>query len=1171
MSVRESLSKYLQRRRPALLKRLRATLRGAQDMEEVRHGLELSVSEVDHVLFLLAEHIAAPRDKRVFEQAAILAARSRETGLGPSQLRRIAESYRQIALRSVARHFADDPHKGAALELLESALEELESLLASSLALSLAREGLGAAHTGDTSYGKYFSLIEHASEAIISFRPIVGTIIDVNAQAQRLLGRSREQLLGTPFVDLFPDEHREQARWLVSQKEGASLRLEDMSVRRGALVSGSAAPDTTTGSSRSGDSEGDSEADAQPWRQPAQNTAGAGWEAGWSSLPDEYPVGRRGAPSMRQEVPVSMSCTWIPVEGQVIAQAILRDVTQLRQVQRELESYAVQLEERVAARTRELQQSEERYRALFLQEQRRAQHLSLINEVQRCALDQREAEPFLHCCAKAIQGHFRSCDVSFFQLEHQQPQPEPGLFVRRPSGEGAHASEELVCVAQAGGHGLSVPVGGRHPLWLGLIGQAAQQGQTLHRSDENLSGDVEQAPGVYRAARAEMCVPVSFESVTMGVLAVQSEEPVAFDARDAVALQTAAAIIASHLHSSRLFREMGELNTFHQSLVNTMSHSLMVVDQSGRMEVVNERLCATLSLERAQLLGQPMTRVFGDSVIRKHGLDEAIHDVTGQGPPREVPEVQVWTPDGTAVFDLRIFRVSFRGEPKAVLLLINITQRWRKTHQLQLMHEISRFFQASLDIDRVLHTVLTCITAGSSLGFNRAFVLLRDDASEPASDGTARPSTGVMRGNALRGAMALGPASPEEAGRVWNEISQQNPSLQEILAVASDVDLSTRSPLQEATRRIGFDLDNPALQVLAGIVREGRATCIASHEFFSQGVELSPEHAAQLEEARQLFIAPQMAIAPLFAKERVVGIVLADNLYSGAHIDNDDVQLLDTLAQQAGLTIDNALTYQALQKAQRGLVSAEKLAAVGEMAARVSHEIRNPLATIGGFARSVLRKPEDQAGVERKVGIIVSEVARLEELLGDLLDMARPRHLNWEAHSLNEVVSHALLLADADIKGAGVIVEKRFDAELPPIQLDRSRLLQAVLNIVRNGAQAMADRHKHEDGAQAVLEVGTRIVDRSGPTVEITIRDHGVGISPRAVKQIFDPFFSTKVSGSGLGLAVTRRILQDHGGDIEVESQEGQGTTFFLRFPLRTAQEPEEAASDAAEAASEAH
>lgn len=1033
-------------------------------------------------------------------------------------------------------------------------------------------------HTARPGEAHYFSLLDNASEAIISFRAGEGRILEANAQAERLLGRPRDELVGAPFVDLFAPEHRDAVAWLVTQQDGAPLRLEDLSIRRPARPAPPAKHHEDRGPSAQGDS------------FPASK---------WQSAPDPFrvpeleleaadgPSGRRGASPQRDEVPVSLSCNWIPVDGLVVAQAILRDATATRQAQRDLESYAVQLEESVEARTRELQQSEERYRALFLQEQRRGLHLALINKVQQCALGGSDLDTFPHCCTLCIQEHFKRGDASFFLVDSSlpwsaldtstsasAPSGPPSILLtttRAPSTLGEEF--DLVCVAQAGGHGLAAPPGTRVSSRAGLIGEAARRGEVLHRA--GIGERVEMLPGVFRATKFEVAAPIMHDGRVLGVLSVQSEEPLAFDSREEEALGTAANIIASHLHSSRLFREIGELNAFHQTLINTMLHVLMVVDESGRLEIVNERLCTVFSVEREQILGQPFASVLGEDVIQAYHLDQVIEQVAQDGNSREIPEVHARTPDGAAVFDLRIFRVFFRGEPKAVILAINITIRWRKAHQLQLMHEIGRFFQASLDIDTLLHTVLTCITAGSSLGFNRAFVLLRDSYWQ------AREGQPEGDGDILLGAMALGPSSGEEAWRIWSELSQRNPTLDEILSV-SQSQRSPASPLQHATRGLSFDLDEPVLQVLASIVREGRAALVHPCDLFPLEEDQHDEHCRQaaqvlaestasaqatrlaMQAARKLFVAHEMAIAPLLSKDGVIGVVLADNLYSQDPINEDDVQLLDTLAQQAGLNIDNALAYQALQKAQRGLVNAERLAAVGDMAARVSHEIRNPLATIGGFARMVLKKPDQADKVKRNVGVIVDEVTRLEELLSDLLDMARPRQLQWEPHNANEVVSHALLLADADIKAAGVTVHKQLAPEMPLLLLDRSRLLQAILNIVRNGAQAMADKSggkgnnegastsEGSEGAPSVITVSTRLdLQAEPPTLEIAVRDEGVGISERARKQIFNPFFSTKVSGSGLGLAVTRRILQDHGGDIQVESQENVGTTFYLRIPAR--------------------
>ena len=786
----------------------------------------------------------------------------------------------------------------------------------------------------------------------------------------------------------------------------------------------------------------------------------------------------------------------------------------------------------------QLRASEERYRTLFLQEQRRARHLSLINEVQKCALATREIGPFLPQVTRAIGSHFPDCDVAFYlsrslslglwetplpavpQVQGADPtDSDSGSMSDEPwhggawngnwsTGDGA-AEHDLVVVASCGEYGLCPPVGARRS------------------PDEQGS--------VSPAARSFLDVPVILEGEEIGLISVQSREAEVLDARDVAALHTAGAIIAAHVQNSRLFRHMSEINAFNQSLLDSMLHSMMVVDERGLIQFVNERLLKISGKTRVELRRQPLETVFGETPAYHHNLRGAISQVLESGQGQELPEVHIWTPDGPQIFDLRLFRVFFRGHAETAILLINLTERWRKTYQLQLTHEIGRLFQESLDIERVLSTILTCITAGNALGFNRAFVFLLDE-----------------NGTRLEGRMALGPSSPEEAARIWGEISQRELSLDEILE-STEGTPGTLSPLQEHTQQLGMALDSPCFPALMRAIELKSALALRHSELiapdcYSDQPAASPRDVQDARAVADLLSAYEMTLAPLIAKDRVIGVVFADNLYSSAAIESDDVQLLDTLAQQAALTIDNALTYQALQSAQRELVSAERLVAVGEMAARVSHEIRNPLATIGGFAHSILKKPADEGAVTRKTRVIVAEIARLEELLTDLLDMARARPLQLAPESINEIAEHAILLAEADIRAYNVNVERDFAPDLPMLCVDRARLLQALLNTIRNGAQAMPDG--------GVMRVATQLCHSQGQQcARIEVADSGTGISARALQQVFDPFFSTKVSGSGLGLAVTKRIIQDHKGRIEVQSEEGQGTTLVFILPALPADE----------------
>ncbi|RYX85199.1 PAS domain-containing protein [bacterium] len=754
--------------------------------------------------------------------------------------------------------------------------------------------------------------------------------------------------------------------------------------------------------------------------------------------------------------------------------------------------------EELQRQIRDLQISDSRHKSLFVQEQKRARHLSLVNEVQKCALATRDTEAFLSQVTRAIGSHFADCDVSFYLSGRTLS----GLFgnddsaIRFWDGEG----EEMIVVASAGEHDL-----GPLPLSRRSLGEI-------------------KAAAAHPDALSFLSVPVSADGEGSGWLIIQTREEDILEARDEAALITSAAIIAAHLQNSRLFRSMIEVNDFNQSLLNSMMHSLLVVDKTGNIQFVNQRLLSTFGASRDDFRKQPLERVFGEGPARHHDLHKVIEGVIETGEAAEVPEVHVWSPDGNKIFDVRVFRVYFRGHAEAALLLINLTLRWRKTYQLQLMHEIGQLFQesVSLNVNQVLSTVLTCITAGSALGFNRAFVFLFDP----------------VRGTFL-GRMALGPSSPDEAGRIWGDISQRELSLEEMLAQDNTPE-RIHTPLQEETRSLVGHPNNPCYKLLPAMLAEKRAKRVTHDEWFDCSLANNDEQREEAVRFSALLRAREMAVAPLVTKDELIGVIFADNLYSGSVIEDDDVQMLDTLAGQACLAIDNAQTFQSLQEAQRELVASERLVAVGEMSARVSHEIRNPLATIGGFARSILKKPDDTSSVKRKTGVIVAEVSRLEDLLTDLLDMARPRPLKLKPESLNEIADHSLLLAESDIRTFGAVVERDFASDLPLADLDRSRLLQALLNTIRNGVQAMPDG--------GVIRIITRQPDAN--SVEIQIKDSGVGIPTKALKEVFNPFFSTKVSGSGLGLAVTKKIIADHGGTIAVQSQEGAGTTFFFKLPI---------------------
>lgn len=256
---------------------------------------------------------------------------------------------------------------------------------------------------------------------------------------------------------------------------------------------------------------------------------------------------------------------------------------------------------------------------------------------------------------------------------------------------------------------------------------------------------------------------------------------------------------------------------------------------------------------------------------------------------------------------------------------------------------------------------------------------------------------------------------------------------------------------------------------------------------------------------------------------------VATSLLSGA-----SDQPLGALAVFSDLT--------AVKELEARMRRADKLAALGQMAAGLAHEIRNPLNPIRGFAQLLLNDlaDEEQRGYAR---IILEEVDILDRFVTDFLAFAREVKLNLAPVDLPELLDRAVALAQKDAVFQDIEVSLHCDRDLPAVLLDEARFRQALLNIVLNAAQAMQGKGR--------LELRVASPMRRGGPLNLSIADTGPGIDSETLSRIFDPFFTTKESGTGLGLAITHRIIEDHGGSVQVESQQGVGTTFHLQLPTQ--------------------
>ena len=299
------------------------------------------------------------------------------------------------------------------------------------------------------------------------------------------------------------------------------------------------------------------------------------------------------------------------------------------------------------------------------------------------------------------------------------------------------------------------------------------------------------------------------------------------------------------------------------------------------------------------------------------------------------------------------------------------------------MRDLSQVLQGTLDSEKLYHVILLCCTTGHALGFNRAFLFIRN-----RDRGT------------IDAQMAVGPASREDAFRIWSELSAQGRTLHDLLHDLDKLPQKFSMSLFPLIRNLRYSLDDTneiivrtALEKQALVVTDARNDPRVSAHF------------------RQTFGAAEFVAVPLIVKGAVVGVILADNLYSGRGIGEDHVRLMTLFASQAALAIENAQTYADLQRslerlrdAQTALVQGEKLATIGKMAAHVAHEIRNPLSTIGGFARAILKRPDSVDRVNKNAKIIAEESTRLENMLKGVMDFSRPSAPVLKRGDLNAVI-----------------------------------------------------------------------------------------------------------------------------------------------------------------------
>ncbi len=568
---------------------------------------------------------------------------------------------------------------------------------------------------------------------------------------------------------------------------------------------------------------------------------------------------------------------------------------------------------------------------------------------------------------------------------------------------------------------------------------------------------------------------------------------------------------------------------------------MMVVDPAGLVVLASDGAGVLLGVARADLIGQDFKQYF----LRPETLAEcrkAWHTGATDSRTLEVRHSQgeVRAVEARclpfAVEEVKLPEDNHLGNHLdnrfGLLMLTDVLRqqladekRMMRLAKLSLLNQVSEaLYGAHLTLDQILQAVLICITSGQGLGFNRAFLLLIDESNL-----------------VLKGELAIGPSNAEEASRIWVDLADTELDLFDMMTSYDQSIKTTDAAVNHIVSQMSVSLNDRENLLIKSMVN--REVLHITPEMVRPGVET----------LREWLGTQEFALAPLMTRRGPLGVIVADNAISNSPIGNLDLEFLFLFANQSAGAIENNRLYHELEKRlidlrraheqqkedQNTLMRMERLSVMGETSAIVAHELRNPLVAIGGFARTLVRNLAEEDPNLEFATIISDEVGRMERIIHDLLDFIRPSKQMRKSMLLDDLVRETAKSFQVEIKEKNIELRMDLKAGQTALNCHPGEILQVLQNFFLNAIQMMMEG--------GTLDVLSQVLDGG---IRISVRDSGPGFAEDIAEKLFSPFFSTKTTGSGLGLTICSQIIKSHGGVIGAENREDGGAEFFFILPL---------------------
>ncbi len=594
------------------------------------------------------------------------------------------------------------------------------------------------------------------------------------------------------------------------------------------------------------------------------------------------------------------------------------------------------------------------------------------------------------------------------------------------------------------------------------------------------------------------------------------------------------ALLLNLSEQERSAYEILELNKFLSNVVHNSADAIISLDREGKIKSWNKGAETIFEYKKDEVIGKKLDFLLPKNLIEEKEL-EWIEETVLDDDAIVNYEAERITKSGKRIV-ANVTRTLLREENNEIVgyseIIKDITDRKRieeelknTIEQLSKLNEIAEFIHGTHNENEILNLMLTGVTAGEGFRFNRAFLFIYNEEKM-----------------ILEGRSAIGPSNPEEAGIIWHSLGKAH-SLKDVLNIYKDNVDNTDIAIKKIVKNIKI----PISDVNNILVKSFKT---AQHFLIEKERTTEPGALNLL----QTLNTDHFIVVPLIGKYKTIGVLVVDYAITKKKMHEEEIGLLRLFAHQSSLAIENAKlyesleeklqllkeTYDNLEKSQEKVMHYEKLATIGQVTAKIAHEIRNPLVSIGGFA-NLLKKNLERGNIDfENVNIIIDEVARLEKILSNIVSFTKQKHISEKKFgNINETMEKTIKIMAGEFSSNNILVEKLLSTDVPKLYYDEWEISQVFINLFRNAIHAM--------NSKGTLFLSSYVYY---DTVKIEIEDTGSGIPEDMFENIFDPFFTTKSYGMGLGLSICKQILSDHNCNIDIKSELNKGTTFTISFPI---------------------